>query len=148
MWIASFCIFYMIKEQNITRLSDCEKHIRTYWMTGIHILLFRRPIRLRTVNIPTCLYIFFDAFSAYLKNNFKPEPGNRAESLYTREKYKYFTVYFLIPAYSFNPKAAFWAILENRTWKNGPRTETESAPEGTPSLIFLFLLHHWISIIY
>ena len=25
MWIASFCIFYMIKEQNITRLSDCEK---------------------------------------------------------------------------------------------------------------------------
>ena len=145
-------------------------------MTGIHILLFRRPIRLRTVNIPTCLYIFFDAFSAYLKNNFKPEPGNRAESLYTREnwkgqastneniskiwdmvntstlsnhdKYKYFTVYFLIPAYSFNPKAAFWAILENRTWKNGPRTETESAPEGTPSLIFLFLLHHWISIIY
>lgn len=38
-----------------------------------------------TYNIPTCLYIFFDAFSAYLKNNFKPEPGNRAESLYTRE---------------------------------------------------------------
>jgi len=57
-------------------------------MTGIHILLFRRPIRLRTVNIPTCLYIFFDAFSAYLKNNFKPEPGNRAESLYTRENWK------------------------------------------------------------
>ena len=85
MWIASFCIFYMIKEQNITRLSDCEKLIRTYRMTGIHILLFRRPIRLRTVNIPTCLYIFFDTFSAYLKNSFKPEPGNRAESLYTRE---------------------------------------------------------------
>lgn len=32
-----------------------------------------------------CLYIFFDTFSAYLKNSFKPEPGNRAESLYTRE---------------------------------------------------------------
>lgn len=176
MWIASFCIFYMIKEQNITRLSDCEKHIRTYWMTGIHILLFRRPIRLRTVNIPTCLYIFFDAFSAYLKK--KLQAGTRkscrksvhpwklkgqastneniskiwdmvnTSTLSNHDKYKYFTVYFLIPAYSFNPKAAFWAILENRTWKNGPRTETESAPEGTPSLIFLFLLHHWISIIY
>lgn len=69
-------------------------------------------------------------------------------TLSNHDKYKYFTVYFLIPAYSFNPKAAFWAVLENRTWKNGPRTETESAPEGTPSPIFLFLLHHWISIIY
>lgn len=30
-------------------------------------------------------YIFFDALSAHLKTGFKPESGNRAESLYTRE---------------------------------------------------------------
>ena len=28
-------------------------------------------------------------------------------TLSNHDKYKYFTVYFLIPAYSFNPKAAF-----------------------------------------
>ena len=61
-------------------------------------------------------------------------------TLSNHDKYKYFTVYFLIPAYSFNPKAAFWAVLENRTWKNGPRTETESAPEGP-----LYLLPKWKS---
>ena len=28
-------------------------------------------------------------------------------TLNNHDKYRYFTVYFLIPAYSFNPKAAF-----------------------------------------
>lgn len=35
-------------------------------------------------------------------------------TLSNHDKYKYFTVYFLIPAYSFNPKAAFEPF-----WKTG-----------------------------
>lgn len=54
-------------------------------MTGIHILLFPSSNPVKNSQYTDLSYIFFDAFSAYLKNSFKPELGNRAESLYTRE---------------------------------------------------------------
>lgn len=39
-------------------------------------------------------------------------------------------------AYNFRIRKAFQPDFKNRTWKNGPRTDAESAPGRTPSPIF------------
>ena len=49
------------------------------------------------------------------------------------------SIYILHHTYNFCIWKAFQPDFKNRTWKNGPRTDTESAPVRTPSPIFLIL---------
>ena len=52
------------------------------------------------------------------------------------------SIYILSHTYNFCTWKAFQPDFKSRTWKNGPRTDTESAPASTPSPFFLILLLH------
>lgn len=49
------------------------------------------------------------------------------------------SIYIPRHTYNFCIWKAFHPDFKSRTWKNGPRTDTESAPASTPSTFFLIL---------